>query len=141
MGGNIHTTLDDDEVNWDFDVHPDILIISYTKCNKNDKPKPMKMDFTNRVNALRKDIIDAIQQLLYSQGLTEITFPEEQDDPVWVIWFNWDGAPHECKVTGVKVTDNGSIHIYSLNVTYPLTKYIFLQEYPDCFPTDKTHRL
>ena len=41
-----------------------------------------------------------------SHGLTEITFPEEQDDPVWVIWFNWDGDPYECKVMGVKVTDN-----------------------------------
>ena len=24
LGGNIHTTLDDDEVDWEFDVHPDM---------------------------------------------------------------------------------------------------------------------
>lgn len=106
LGGNIHTTLDDDDVDWNFDVHPDIQIISYTECNKNEKPKPMKMDFSDRIETLRKDIIDAIRQLLYSHGLTEITFPEEQFDPVWVIWFNWDGDPYECKVMGVKVTDN-----------------------------------
>ena len=64
------------------------------------------MDFSDRIETLRKDIIDAIRQLLYSHGLTEITFPEEQYDPVWVIWFNWDGEPYECKVMGVKVTDN-----------------------------------
>ena len=104
LGGNIHTTLDDDEIDWEFDVHPDMQILSYTE--KENKSKRLKMDFSDRIETLRKDIIDAIRQLLYSHGLTEITFPEEQYDPVWVIWFNWDGEPYECKVMGVKVTDN-----------------------------------
>ena len=104
LGGNIHTTLDDDEVDWEFDVHPDMQILSYTE--KENEIKRLKMDFSDRIETLRKDIIDAIRQLLYSHGLTEITFPEEQYDPVWVIWFNWDGDPYECKVMGVKVTDN-----------------------------------
>ena len=64
------------------------------------------MDFSDRIETLRKDIIDAIRQLLYSHGLTEITFPEEQDDPVWVIWFDNNADPFECKVTGIQVTDN-----------------------------------
>jgi len=104
LGGNIHTALDDDEVDWKFDVHPDMQILSYTE--KENETKRLKMDFSDRIEMLRKDIIDAIRQLLYSHGLTEITFPEEQYDPVWVIWFNWDGDPYECKVMGVKVTDN-----------------------------------
>ena len=104
LGGNIHTTLDDDEVDWEFDVHPDMQILSYTE--KENKSKRLKINFSDRIETLRKDIIDAIRQLLYSHGLTEITFPEEQYDPVWVIWFNWDGDPYECKVMGVKVTDN-----------------------------------
>ena len=104
LGGNIHTTLDDDEVDWEFDVHPDMQILSYTE--KENETKRLKMNFSDRIETLRKDIIDAIRQLLYSHGLTEITFPEEQHDPVWVIWFNWDGDPYECKVMGVKVTDN-----------------------------------
>lgn len=104
LGGNIHTTLDDDDVDWKFDVHPDMQILSYTE--KENATKRLKMDFSDRIETLRKDIIDAIRQLLYSHGLTEITFPEEQYDPVWVIWFNWDGDPYECKVMGVKVTDN-----------------------------------
>lgn len=106
LGGNIHTTLDDDEVDWEFDVHPDMQILSYKEMEQKEKPKRLKMDFFDRIETLRKDIIDAIRQLLYSHGLTEITFPEEQYDPVWVIWFNWDGDPYECKVMGVKVTDN-----------------------------------
>ena len=104
LGGNIHTTLDDDDVDWEFDVHPDIQILSYTE--KENETKRLKMDFSDRIETLRKDIIDAIRQLLYSHGLTEITFPKEQYDPVWVIWFNWDGDPYECKVMGVKVTDD-----------------------------------
>ena len=103
LGGNIHTTLDDNEVDWEFDVHPDMQILSYTE--QENKSKRLKMDFSDRIETLRRDIIDAIRQLLYSHGLTEITFPEEQYDPVWVIWFNWDGEPYECKVMGVKVTD------------------------------------
>ena len=26
LGGNIHTTLNDDEVDWEFDVHPDKIV-------------------------------------------------------------------------------------------------------------------
>lgn len=26
MGGDIHTTLDDEEVDWDFDIHPETKI-------------------------------------------------------------------------------------------------------------------
>lgn len=106
LGGNIHTTLDDDEVDWEFDVHPDMQILSYTDLEKEQKPKHLKMDFSDRIETLRKDIIDAIRQLLYSHGLTEITFPEEQYDPVWVIWFDNNADPFECMVTGIQVTDN-----------------------------------
>ena len=73
LGGDIHTTLDDDEVDWEFDVHPDMQILSYTELEKKQKPKRLKMDFSDRIETLRKDIIDAIRQLLYSHGLTEIT--------------------------------------------------------------------
>jgi len=103
LGGNIHTTLDDDEVDWDFDVHPDIQILSYTEREKKQKPK---RHFSDRIETLRKDIIDAIRQLPYSHGLKEITFPEDQYDPVWIIWFNRNGDPYECMVTGIRVTDN-----------------------------------
>ena len=65
-----------------------------------------KIDFTDRIETLRKDIIDAIRQLLYSHGLTEITFLQEQDDPVWVIWYDNDANPFECQITGIRMTDD-----------------------------------
>ena len=66
LGGNIRTTLDDDDVDWEFDVHPDMQILSYTE--KENETKRLKMDFSDRIETLRKDIIDAIRQLLYSHG-------------------------------------------------------------------------
>lgn len=33
MGGNIHTTLPDEEVDWDFSTHPDTEIESIQKIN------------------------------------------------------------------------------------------------------------
>ena len=62
LGGNIHTTLDDDKLDWDFDVHPDMQILSYTE--KENETKRLKMDFSDRIETLRKDIINAIRQLL-----------------------------------------------------------------------------
>ena len=39
--------------------------------------------------------------------MTEIRFPEDDGyDPVWVIWFNDNGEPYECLVTGLRVTDS-----------------------------------
>lgn len=77
-------------------------LVRYMKCFK----KFVNMGLLRQDKDTPKDIIDAIRQLLYSHGLTEITFPEEQDDPVWVIWFDNNADPFECKVTGIQVTDN-----------------------------------
>ena len=42
LGGNIHTTLDDDDVDWEFDVHPDMQIwkshATLTPLAKQDGP-------------------------------------------------------------------------------------------------------
>ena len=48
LGGDIHTTLDDDEVNWDSDVPPDIQIISYTESNMNEKLHGQNRDTPQR---------------------------------------------------------------------------------------------
>ena len=34
MGGNIHSTLPDDEINWAFDIHPNKQIDGITKVQK-----------------------------------------------------------------------------------------------------------
>lgn len=107
LGGNIHTTRDDDEVtDWHFGCHPDLQILSIRQRGE----KSPKLVFGDRIEELRKDIIDAIRQLLYAHGVKEIRFTEDDYDPVWVIWFNGNGDPYECRVTGLRVTD-GSLTV------------------------------
>ena len=103
LGGNIHTTRDDDEVtDWNFGCHPDTQVLSIRQKGG----KSPKLVFEERIGELREDIIDAIRQLLHDHAMNAIRFPEEDDDPVWVIWFGKNGDPYECKVTGLRVTDN-----------------------------------
>ena len=104
LGGNIHTTLDDGEVDWHFGVHPDMQLLSVTP--RNGKGASTPIDFSGRIEELRGDIIETIRQLLHAHCMNEIRFPEEESDPVWVIWFNKNGEPYECRVTGLRVTDS-----------------------------------
>lgn len=105
LGGNIHTTRDDGEVlDWNFGVHPDMQLLSVTQ--RNGKGAPASVDFSGRIEELRKDIIEAIRQLLHAHCMNDIRFPQEESDPVWVIWFNDYGDPYECMVTGLRVTEN-----------------------------------
>lgn len=103
LGGNIHTTRDDDEVtDWNFGCHPDLQVLSIRKKGG----KSLKLVFGDRIEELREEIINAIRQLLYDHSMSAIRFPEEDYDPVWVVWFNKNGDPYECRVTGLRVTDN-----------------------------------
>ena len=49
MGGNIHTTLDDDEVDWDFGIHPDMQILSMTRRNGKEPPVSADIDLSGRI--------------------------------------------------------------------------------------------
>lgn len=103
LGGNIHTTRDDDEVaDWNFGCHPDLQILSIRQKGG----KSPKLVFGDRIEELREEIIDAIRQLLHAHAMKTIRFQEKDCDPVWVVWFNKNGDPYECRVTGLRVTDN-----------------------------------
>ena len=107
LGGNIHTTCDDDEVtDWNFSCHPDMQILSFTERGRKGRNGYTAMCLSGRIEELRKDIIESIRQLLYSHGLKELTFTGDDEDPVWVIRFDKNGDPHECRVTGLEVTDS-----------------------------------
>ena len=107
LGGNIHTTRDDDEVlDWDFCIHPDTRILSLQERGGKGSLPSEAVDFSGRIKELRGDIIDAIRQLLHDHAMNAIRFPEEDYDPVWVIWFGKNGDPYECRVTGLRVTDS-----------------------------------
>lgn len=64
LGGNIHTTLDDEEVDWNFGIHPDMQLLSVTR--RNGKESPASIDFSGRIKELREDIINEIRQLLHA---------------------------------------------------------------------------
>lgn len=105
LGGDIHTTRDDDEVlEWDFCIHPDTRILSLQERGGKGSLPSEAVDFSGRIKELRGDIIDAIRQLLHAHCMKEIRLPEEDYDPVWVIWFGKNGEPYECRVTGLRVT-------------------------------------
>ena len=107
LGGDIHTTRDDDEVlDWDFCIHPDTRILSLQERGGKGSLPSEAVDFSGRIKELRGDIIDAIRQLLHTHCVKEIRLPEEDYDPVWVIWFGKNGEPYECRVTGLRVTDS-----------------------------------
>ena len=107
LGGDIHTTRDDDEVlDWDFCIHPDTRILSLQERGGKGSLPSEAVDFSGRIKELRGDIIDAIRQLLHDHAMNAIRFPEEDYDPVWVIWFGKNGDPYECRVTGLRVTDS-----------------------------------
>lgn len=106
LGGNIHTTLDDEEVDWNFGMHPDMQVLSVAP--RNGKGVSASIDFSGRIEKLREEIIEAIRQLLQTHCMNEIRFPEDDGyDPIWVIWFDKNGDPYECRVVGLHVTDTG----------------------------------
>ena len=76
LGGNIHTTRDDDEVtDWRFSSHPDMQILSFRERVGKGKVRYTSMCFSDRIEELRKDIIEAIlpttKKTLY--GLSGLT--------------------------------------------------------------------
>ena len=95
LGGDIHTTRDDDEVlDWDFCIHPDTRILSLQERGGKGSLPSEAVDFSGRIKELRGDIIDAIRQLLHTHCMKEIRLPEEDYDTVWVILFGKNGEPY-----------------------------------------------
>ena len=79
LGGNIHTTRDDDEVtDWRFGSHPDMQILSFRERVGKGKVRYTSMCFSDRIEELRKDIIEAIRELLDTHGLKKITFTDNE---------------------------------------------------------------
>ena len=65
--------------------------------NRKGGKSPVSL-FGDRIEKLRKDIIDAIRQLLHAHCMKEIRLPEEDYDPVWVIWLARTENHMKCRV-------------------------------------------
>ena len=83
LGGDIHTTRDDDEVtDWNFGIHPDSQILSIKETGRKARAKYIAMNFSDRIEELRNGIIEAIRQMLQAHSLAELSFTTREDDPV-----------------------------------------------------------
>ncbi len=88
----------------------------------------MKTDFSEHVEKLRKEITASIKAVLEKYGKTEIEFPDTVD-AVYVIWFDNDGDPYECRVRKIKflgedlhliVEDKHTNNLYGIDRPYEL---------------------
>lgn len=106
LGGDIHTTRDDDEVlDWDFCIHPDTRILSLLERGGKGSLPSEAVDFSGRIKELRGDIIER-ETAVAPYSLHERNSSSGRDyDPVWVIWFGKNGDPYECR--GDRTPGNG----------------------------------
>ncbi|CDN31897.1 hypothetical protein BN938_1817 [Mucinivorans hirudinis] len=79
--------------------------------------------FDDRIVALRKEITEAIIDLLKSNKITVVTLAEEPDHLSYVVWFDDDGCGHDCVVQTVMLDGDSDFEIeaYSESVGYTLT--------------------
>jgi hypothetical protein len=77
----------------------------------------IELEFKKRINALRRDLIDAIIAELQYHEVTSFEFPDdiERCERPWQICTDRDGEPQECYVSKIEVCghDNDHLRIYS----------------------------
>lgn len=85
--------------------------------------KDLIKSFDDRIVALRKEITEAIIDLLKSNNITVVTLDEDSDHPSYVVWFDDDGCGHDCVVQTVMLDGDTDfeIEVYSESVGYTLT--------------------
>lgn len=66
-----------------------------------------KKDFQDKVNELRKEIVESIINLLKKHGLEELELPDDLDDLCYVVWFDNDGNAYDSPVRKVSYDGNG----------------------------------
>ena len=79
--------------------------------------------FEYRIATLRKEITEAIIDLLKRNDITIVTLDEDPDHLSYVVWFDDDGCGHDCVVQTVMLDgdNNFDIEAYSESVGYTLT--------------------
>lgn len=59
--------------------------------------------YTKHIENLRANLIAAIREKLIRAGITEIELDNEDDDPIYIIWYNCDGDPLEVEVQKIEI--------------------------------------
>lgn len=77
----------------------------------------INLEFTERINALRRELIDAIIAELNNHGVTSLDFPDdlERCERPWQVCTDGAGDPCECYVSKVEICGcaNDHLRIYS----------------------------
>lgn len=59
--------------------------------------------FTSQINQLRTELTEAITALIQSQGKAEFEISYLVADPTWVIRYDKNGHPYECRVVKISI--------------------------------------
>lgn len=71
--------------------------------NKRDKIRY----FEDRSNTLRKEVKEAIIEMLRENNLTELYLSQDDEHPVYVVWFDNDSNGYDSRVYAIRLTDEG----------------------------------
>lgn len=79
--------------------------------------------FDDRIAALRKELKEAIIDLLKRNNITVVTLDEDEEHLAYVVWFDDDGCGHDCVVQTVMLSGDTDfeIEIYSESLGYTVT--------------------
>ena len=64
-------------------------------------------DYQQKVNELRKEIVNSIINLLKDHGLEELELSDDLDDLCYVVWFDNNGNAYDSPVRKVSLDENG----------------------------------
>lgn len=64
-------------------------------------------DYQQKVNELRKEIVNSIINLLKEHGLEELELDDDLDDLCYVVWFDNRGNAYDSPVRKVSLDKNG----------------------------------
>ena len=64
-------------------------------------------DYQQKVNELRKEIVNSIINLLKERGLEELELDDDLDDLCYVVWFDNNGNAYDSPVRKVSLDENG----------------------------------
>lgn len=64
-------------------------------------------DYQQKVNELRKEIVNSIINLLKERGLEELELDDDLDNLCYVVWFDNNGNAYDSPVRKVSLDENG----------------------------------
>ena len=81
-------------------------------------------DYQQKVNGLRKEIVNSIINLLKERGLEELELDDDLDDLCYVVWFDNNGNAYDSSVRKVSLDKDGiSLDVEDEDTGFAATLY------------------